>query len=240
MWFVISATSITPTTPARGERREQPEDEHRARTELGEAGEPGVQDAGLHAEAREPPAGAGDLAAAEDVVVAVGEHHDARPSPAEQRGSPRCTPSSASSPAPFGPPTHREPIRTDAIVSSIADRSSHVWRSRMATRRTSTELRPVRGLQPERRDRRGRGPVPDVRAGAGDRPDPQGGRSASSTWRDPRGRRVARRRPTARPGGTNRRGQRNEPRRLQRLQLRRACSRCCATARRSRRRVTRR
>ena len=40
-----------------------------------------VQDAGLHAEAREPPRGSLDLAASVDVVVAVGEHRRAQRDP---------------------------------------------------------------------------------------------------------------------------------------------------------------
>src|SRR3546814_1817092 len=49
------------------ERREETEDQQRATHDLGDAGQPGVQEAGLHAQALEPPAGALDLAAAEDV-----------------------------------------------------------------------------------------------------------------------------------------------------------------------------
>ena len=77
-WFVMNATSSVPIERARRERREQPEHERRARRELGDAREPRVQDPRLHAEAREPPGGALDLAAPVDVVVAVRDHRGAR------------------------------------------------------------------------------------------------------------------------------------------------------------------
>ncbi len=69
----------------RRERREQTEDEHEPRAELGEARKPHVQDPGLHAQALEPPGRAFDLAAAEDVVVAVGHHHDPHHDPKYQQ-----------------------------------------------------------------------------------------------------------------------------------------------------------
>ena len=83
-WFVTNATTERPDDRTGGERREQPDDEHRARGELGEAGQPRVQDSRLHPEAREPSGGALDLAATVDVVVAVGEHRRAHGHPHDQ------------------------------------------------------------------------------------------------------------------------------------------------------------
>ena len=73
----------------RGERREQPDHEPGPGRELGEAGEPRVQDAGLHAETLEPPGRALDLAAPVDVVVAVGDHRDAHGDPQDQQPEPQ-------------------------------------------------------------------------------------------------------------------------------------------------------
>ena len=85
-WLVMSATSIVPTTADAASGREQAEHEQRAAADLGQAGEPGVEDARLHAEALEPAARAGDLAAAEDVVDAVGQHHRADAAAQHEQG----------------------------------------------------------------------------------------------------------------------------------------------------------
>ena len=53
-WLVTNATSERADERARRERREQPDDERSAGRELGDAGEPGVEDPGLHPEALEP------------------------------------------------------------------------------------------------------------------------------------------------------------------------------------------
>ena len=53
-WLVTMATSITPITAAPPKGVSRPTHEQRAADDLGEAGQPGVHDAGLHAEAREP------------------------------------------------------------------------------------------------------------------------------------------------------------------------------------------
>ena len=102
-----------------------------ARRELGDAREPRVQDARLHAEAREPAGGALDLAAPVDVVVAVGDHRRADRDPQDEQ--PEITLGS-----------RRHAARADSsTVARMADFGSR--------RRPRRRLRPVRGVQPQRR-----------------------------------------------------------------------------------------
>ena len=67
------------------ERREQTDDERGAGRELRAARQPCVQLAGLHAEALEPSPRAGDLPAAEHVVVTVRHHRSANCQPQQQQ-----------------------------------------------------------------------------------------------------------------------------------------------------------
>jgi hypothetical protein len=57
--------------------RQEPDHEQRSRTELREAGQPGVQSARTHPQALEPTSRARDLPAVEDVIIAVRDHHEA-------------------------------------------------------------------------------------------------------------------------------------------------------------------
>ncbi|MEZ5136518.1 MAG: hypothetical protein R2699_16085 [Acidimicrobiales bacterium] len=82
--MIQKATNITPTTPAAA-RGGQADDEHDATGQLHDRRQPGVELARLHAQAREPAGGALDLAAAPDVVVAVGDHRHAHHHPQDQR-----------------------------------------------------------------------------------------------------------------------------------------------------------
>src|SRR5688572_649550 len=68
-----------------GQRREEADEQQRAGSDLGETGQPGVQDAGLHSEALEPSACSGDLPTAEDVVDPVGEEDDAEHHPEQEQ-----------------------------------------------------------------------------------------------------------------------------------------------------------
>jgi hypothetical protein len=67
------------------QRGRQAEQQQAAGPELGDAGGPRVQHARSHAEAFEPAGGADDLAAAEDVVVAVRREHHAQADPEHQQ-----------------------------------------------------------------------------------------------------------------------------------------------------------
>src|SRR5581483_8280772 len=68
-----------------GHRREEAGHQQDARPDLGQAGQPGVDHAGLHPQALEPPGGAGDLPAPEDVVDPVGQEDDTERQPEEEQ-----------------------------------------------------------------------------------------------------------------------------------------------------------
>ena len=87
-WFVMNATVSVPMIAPAASGVSSPTTSAGARRELGDAREPGVQDAGLHAEAREPARGALDLAAPVDVVVAVGDHRRADRDAQDQQTEP--------------------------------------------------------------------------------------------------------------------------------------------------------
>ena len=146
--------------------------------ELGDAREPRVQDAGLHAEAREPARGALDLAAPVDVVVAVGDHRRRRPRRAGSAARARPDPRSRVvrhamllAAALGGAHATGRPPLPDLIpvVASYLTPASVIREPRATP--TDDELRPVRGVQPQRRHRRRREPVPDVRPRARRAPD---------------------------------------------------------------------
>jgi hypothetical protein len=67
-----------------GDRRQEAEDQEDTGTDLGEAGHPGVEDAGAHAQGLEPAGRARDLPPADDVVDPVGEEHAREDDPRHQ------------------------------------------------------------------------------------------------------------------------------------------------------------
>ena len=81
----MNATTITPIDAGARERLHETEYKHGAGTEFGQRRNPRVENAGLHPEALEPSARSGDLAAADDVIDAVRQHHDAKRAPQHQQ-----------------------------------------------------------------------------------------------------------------------------------------------------------
>ena len=76
---------MTPTTPAPAKRCQQPEDEQRTGPDLRQAGEPGVHDAGAHAQALEPTGRPCDLSAPDDVIDAMGQEDRAEHQAGEEQ-----------------------------------------------------------------------------------------------------------------------------------------------------------
>ncbi len=72
--------------PGAPERGQEPQDQQATGADLGDAGRPGVEPTRLHPQALEPPAGAGDLPASEDVVDTVGDEDRSDGHPEDQEG----------------------------------------------------------------------------------------------------------------------------------------------------------
>ena len=86
-WLAINATAIVPTTPAATKRRQQAEHERRSPAAISVRLASHACSIGIRIPIdAEPTRRAGDLAAAEDVPDAVGEHHGADTESQQQQG----------------------------------------------------------------------------------------------------------------------------------------------------------